>query len=236
MKHNTTLLITALSLMYAHGFIHGMEQDLDSIKKQIETNQARITKQLPLEERQKLLQENYKLLESLVNKSLPKNETFIIPSPNQHYVSSSQIEQPSIIRTINDDSLITILHVKYDNKYQYTALTNFSLFHVILEENQEKQQHKIKESCQQVLQDLAANSKVIAANFFLITSDDPNGLEFYKEHISSIKNIIKTNLENMTKITTLEYDHKNFKYGDIILTLCPDTAKLKIGNITHTDL
>jgi len=217
MKHKITLFTAAFSLLYAHGVIYGMEQDRDSIMKQIEAKTNELQTQHKMG--------NHDKCDELLKKD-------IIPAGGRYRTLSARIEEPSIMRTMNDpyNSLITILHAKYDNKYQDTALTNHSLHHLrVNKKSREEQRRQIEKSCQV----LDVQDETITANFFLIA---PNDLQFCKKHISKIKNIIETSSQNKCLITPLQYDPNNFKCGEVIFTLYPDKAELKIGDLIYTIL
>jgi hypothetical protein len=241
MKHKITLFVAAFSLLYTHGVMHGMEKNPKAKMKPVTDLWAEQDTQYKLrnsektnELQKKIEKEQRNLLYAKINRHLGENETYILSNHSKNVFSSSKTKLPSIIKTNNSlfGSLITILQTKYANQYQYTAMTNFELQHLIgNENNQKRQQHKIEKSCQQALQ--GQESNIVGANFFIIA---PQNVSFCKNYICELKNIVKTKLENISKITAIHYDHKNFMTGEVIVTLHPDTSELKIGDFTIVEL
>jgi hypothetical protein len=240
MKNYNLLMFAIFACISSHTFLHGMEeQDLNSIMKPFndlceeQEIQFRSGNYEKTHELQKTIEkEQRNLLYAKINKHLPNNETYVVANHSKYIFSFSETKSPSIIKTNNSvlSSVITILQTKYAT-YQYTAMTNFELQNLIgNEKNKKKQQHKIEKSCQRALQ---GESNIVAANFFIIA---PQNVDFCKTYICELKNIVKTKLENMSKITAIHYDHANFGKGEVKVTLHSDTAELKIGDFTLVEL
>jgi len=187
----------------------------------------------------KITKEQNRLI--IMSKRLLANETYVLIDNAHHIVSSSETNYPLIIKTNNDllRSLITVLHARYDNNNQYAAITNYSLGNLITSErHKDAQQGEIKKSCQHILQKQNEGNKIVRANFFVITSNlsESSQQEYCSEHTNELRNIIKTELENICKITTLHYEHKEFKDEEVIATLYPKKANLNIGYLTVVDI
>src|SRR5579863_3221988 len=239
MKNYNLLMFAIFACISSHTFLHGMEeQDLNSIMKPVTDLWAEQDTQFKLgnyekthELQKKIEKEQRNLLYAKINKHLPKNEIYVLSNHGKDIFSFSETELPSIIKTNNSvlSSVITILQAKYANQYQYAAMTNFELQNLIVnEENKKKQQHKIEKSCQQALQ--GQESNIVAANFFIIA---PQNRDFCKTYVHELKNIVKTKLENISRIRAIYYDHTNFKNGEVKVTLHPDTTELKVGDFVH---
>jgi hypothetical protein len=241
MKNHSILLFVIFALINSNALLHGMEENFEAIMKPVtdlwaeQDTQFRSENYEKVHELQKKIdKEQRNLLYAEIKKHLGENETYILANHSKNIFSSSETKLPSIIKTNNSlfSSLITILQTKYANQSQYAAMTNFELQQLIgNENNQKKQQHKIEKSCQQALQ--GQDSNIVGTNFFIIA---PQNVSFCKNYICELKNIVKTKLENISKITAIHYDHKNFMTGEVIVTLHPDTSELKIGDFTIVEL